>query len=100
MKYLVASDKERQAAPPVDPTDAFFKSLATVKTFSPYHQNICKSRIFAIVSEVETTEIVQQTNSLRVHQNIPLTVQINLGYNETAFVMQILLQSGRQNLRN
>jgi len=28
MKYLVESDKERQAGPPVDPTDAFFKSIA------------------------------------------------------------------------
>jgi hypothetical protein len=28
MKYLVESDKERQAEPPVDPTDAFFKSIA------------------------------------------------------------------------
>jgi hypothetical protein len=34
MKYLVESDKERQAEPPVDPIDAFFKSIAvTVKTF-------------------------------------------------------------------
>ena len=28
MKYLVESDKERQAEPPVDPNDAFFKSIA------------------------------------------------------------------------
>jgi len=34
MKYLVESDKERQAEPPVDPIDAFFKSIAaTVKVF-------------------------------------------------------------------
>jgi hypothetical protein len=39
MKYLVESDKERQAGQPVDPTDAFFKSIAaTVKTFSPYYK--------------------------------------------------------------
>ena len=64
MKYLVESDKKRQAEPPVDPNDAFFKSIAaTVKTFSPYHQNICKSRIFAIVSEMELTEILQETKS-------------------------------------
>ena len=64
MKYLVESDKKRQAEPPVDPIDAFFKSIAaTVKTFSPYHQNICKSRIFAIVSEVEMTEILKETKS-------------------------------------
>jgi hypothetical protein len=60
MKHLVESDRERQAEPTVDPIDAFFKSTAaTVKTFSPYHQNICKSRIFEIVSETEMTEILQ-----------------------------------------
>jgi hypothetical protein len=44
MKYLVERDKERQAEPPVDPNDAFFlkSSAATVKKFSPYHQNICQ----------------------------------------------------------
>jgi hypothetical protein len=64
MKCLAESDKERHAEPPVDPVDAFFKSIAaTVKTFSPYHQNICKSRIFAIVSEVEMTEILKETKS-------------------------------------
>jgi hypothetical protein len=64
MKYLVESDKKRQAEPPVDPKDAFFKSnAATVKTFSPYHQNIYKSRIFANVSEVELTEILKETRS-------------------------------------
>jgi len=64
MKYLVISDKERQAEPPVDPIDTFFKSIAaTLKMFSPY-QNICKSRIFAIVSEVEMTEILQETKSM------------------------------------
>ena len=65
MKYLVESDKKRQPEPPVDPIDAFFKSIAaTVKTFSPYHQNICKSRIFAIISEVELAEILKETKSM------------------------------------
>jgi hypothetical protein len=64
MKYLVERDKERQAEPPVDPIDTFFKNTATtVKSFSPYHQNICKSRIFTIVSEVEMTGILQDTKS-------------------------------------
>jgi len=63
-KYMVENDMGRQAEPPVDPIDAFFKSIAaTVKTFSPYHQNFCKSRIFEIVSEVEITEILQETKS-------------------------------------
>jgi len=61
MKCLLESYKERQAEPPVGPIDAFFRSTAaTVKTFSPYHQNVCKSRIFEIVSEVEMTEILQK----------------------------------------
>jgi hypothetical protein len=43
MKYFVERDKERQAEPPVDPIDAFFKSTAaTVATISPYHQNIAR----------------------------------------------------------
>jgi hypothetical protein len=92
--------KERQAEPPVDPIDAFFKrNAATVKTLSPYQQHICKSRIFAIVSEVEMTGIYKKP-SLRIHQNILLALQMNLGYKETAFVIQILLQPGRQNPRN
>jgi hypothetical protein len=71
MKYLVESDKERQAEPPVDPIDAFFKSIAaTVKPFSPYH-HICKSRIFAIVSEVEMTEILQETKSTHSSEYSP-----------------------------
>jgi hypothetical protein len=90
MKYLVENDHKRQAEPPVDPIDAFFKSIAaTLKTFSPYHQNICKSRIFEIVSEVEMTDVLLENKSL--------VLQMNVRYNESAFVMQILLQFGRQN---
>jgi hypothetical protein len=29
-----------------------------------------------------------------------MALKMNLGYNETAFVLQTLLQPGRQNLRN
>ena len=68
-KYMVENDMGRQAEPPVDPIDAFFKSIAaTVKTFSPYHQNFCKSRIFEIVSEVEVTEILQETKSTHLSE--------------------------------
>jgi len=48
MKYLVESDKERQAEPPADPIDAFFKSIAAtaknVFSLSSKHlqvKNIC-----------------------------------------------------------
>jgi hypothetical protein len=62
MKYLVESDQERQIEPPVDPIDAFFKSnAARIKPFSPCHQNSFNSRIFAIVSEVEMIDILQET---------------------------------------
>jgi hypothetical protein len=88
LKYLVESDQERQAEPPIDPRDAFFKSIAArVKTFSPYHQKICKSRIFAIVSEVEMTEMLQETKPTH-SSDFVLALQMNLGYNESVFVMQ------------
>jgi hypothetical protein len=64
MKYLVGSDKERQAEP-LDSIHTLFKNIAaTVKMSSNYHQNICKSRLFANVSEVEMTEILQETTSM------------------------------------
>jgi hypothetical protein len=72
----------------------------TVKTFPPYQPNICKSRIFTIVSEVEMTEILQETKSTHSPECFFLALQMNLVENETAFMMQILLQPGRLNLRN
>jgi hypothetical protein len=61
---LIESDKEKQAERTVGPINAFFKTAAgTVKTFSPHHQKICKSRIFAIVSVVEMTYLLQDTKS-------------------------------------
>jgi hypothetical protein len=41
-----------------------------------------------------------EVNIILLSPNILLALQMNLGYNETAFVMQILLQPGRQNLHN
>jgi hypothetical protein len=61
---LVESGQKKEAKPSVGPINALFETTAaTVKTFSPYHQNICKSRRFAIVSEVELTEILEETKS-------------------------------------
>ena len=51
------------------------------------------------VSEVEMTEILQETKSTYWSEYSSVSPD-ELGYNKTAFVMQILLQSGRQNLRN
>jgi hypothetical protein len=101
MKYLVESDKERQAEPPVDPIDAFFKSIAaTLKTFSPYHQNICKSRIFEIVSEVERTEILQETKSMQSSEYSSCSPDEPGIQQNCACDAKILLQPGRQYLRN
>jgi hypothetical protein len=44
------------------------------------------------------TEILQETKSTHSSEYSLLALQMNLGYNETAFVMQILLQPRRQNL--
>ncbi|XP_041983393.1 uncharacterized protein LOC121736339 [Aricia agestis] len=47
-----------------DPVDAFLLSIgATLKTFSPYHLNVAKSKIFAIVQEHDLQQIVQKEQS-------------------------------------
>lgn len=44
-----------------DPVDAFLLSIgATLKTFSPYHLNLAKSKIFSIVQEHDLQQIVQK----------------------------------------
>lgn len=48
----------------VNPIDSFFMAIsATVKQFSPYYQNIVKSKIFSVVSELEMAHIVNKENS-------------------------------------
>lgn len=49
---------------PSDAVDAFLLSIgATLKTFSPYHLNLAKSKIFAIVQEHDLQQIVQKETS-------------------------------------
>jgi hypothetical protein len=99
MKYFVERDTERQAQPPVDPTDTFFTSTATtVVRFSPSHPNIYNPLIFAIAPEVEMTVILQEIQYTRIDQNILLVPLTDLGYNVPSFMTQILLQPGHQNL--
>ncbi|CAH2268428.1 uncharacterized protein LOC120634650 [Pararge aegeria] len=44
-----------------DPVDAFLLSIgATLKTFSPYHLNLAKSKIFSVVQEHDLQQIVQK----------------------------------------
>jgi hypothetical protein len=58
----------------------FFKgTAATVKPFSPPHENIYKQRIFAIATEVEMTVILQETQYTRIHQNVLLVPLTDLG---------------------
>jgi hypothetical protein len=58
MKYIL--EKNHHISEPKDTVDLFFSSIAaTVKTFTPYYQNIAKSRIFATVSELEMEQIMK-----------------------------------------
>ncbi|XP_032524939.1 uncharacterized protein LOC116775976 [Danaus plexippus] len=53
-----------------DPVDAFLLSIgATLKTFSPYHLNLAKSKIFSVVQEHDLQQIVQkqQHNDVSPH---------------------------------
>ncbi|XP_045527019.1 uncharacterized protein LOC123715775 [Pieris brassicae] len=51
-----------------DPVDAFLLSIGTtLKTFSPYHLNVAKSKIFSIVQEHELQQIVQKERSGTSH---------------------------------
>lgn len=53
-----------------DPVDAFLLSIGTtLKTFSPYHLNIAKSKIFSIVQEHELQQIVQKERSGTSHDD-------------------------------
>ncbi|XP_053619007.1 uncharacterized protein LOC128680165 [Plodia interpunctella] len=54
---------------PTDPVDAFLISIgATLKTFSPYHLNLAKSKIFSVVQEHDLQQIVQKTSDVSVKQ--------------------------------
>lgn len=61
-KEPLESNKKEEKSP--DPTDLFFQSIAaTIKRFTPYHQSLCKSKVFAVVSEIEMKEILEQDPS-------------------------------------
>lgn len=81
MKYIVESDKESKTN---DPIDLFFQSVAaTVKKFSPYYQNMCKTKVFSIVSELEMTQILENTSPVESptptpgYSTLPPTIQNN-----------------------
>lgn len=61
-KESAENNKKEEKLP--DPTDLFFQSIAaTIKRFTPYHQSLCKSRVFAVVSEIEMKEILEKDPS-------------------------------------
>lgn len=54
-------DNSNHDLDPSDAVDAFLISIgATLKTFSPYHLNLAKSKIFAVVQEHDLQQIVQK----------------------------------------
>ncbi|XP_028172150.1 uncharacterized protein LOC135084316 [Ostrinia nubilalis] len=56
---------------PADPVDAFLLSIgATLKTFSPYHLNLAKSKIFNVVQEHDLQQIVQKSSDVKSSDNI------------------------------
>lgn len=68
----ISTSTFNESAPPAefdsaDPIDAFLLSIgATLKTFSPYHLNLAKSKIFSVVQEHDLQQIVQKQHSNEV----------------------------------
>lgn len=64
MKYLLDKKSiKEQITPSTQPNaiDGFFSSItATVKNFYPYYQNVAKSQIFSIISDLEMKQIMQE----------------------------------------
>lgn len=66
----VFSESLPQELDPTDPVDAFLLSIgATLKTFNPYHLNLAKSKIFAVVQEHDLQQIVQRRDN-QIEQKI------------------------------
>lgn len=66
MKYILDKKTKSQITPNNSSTqpsaiDTFFSSIAaTVKNFSPSYQNIAKSQIFSIITDLEMKQITQE----------------------------------------
>lgn len=60
-KERTAQSKQNATSESDEVVDAFFASISrTVKTFNPYLQNIAKSKVFAVISELELEQIKQR----------------------------------------
>ncbi|GBP29051.1 Transcription factor Adf-1 [Eumeta japonica] len=63
---------------PSDQIDAFLLTVgATLRTFSPYHLNLAKSKIFAIVQEHDLQQIVERQNHSSTSDDIRTSPQTN-----------------------
>lgn len=87
MKYLAERKKEEEQ--PLDPMDTFFSLMATtVKKFNPSDQHLIKTKVFALVSEVEVKYIHNQNvqaHATSTHQPMPLpSVPAVLPHDSTA----------------
>ncbi|KAL1516271.1 hypothetical protein ABEB36_000190 [Hypothenemus hampei] len=61
MKYILEKNKSPSRPDQIHNIDAFLSSLApTLKNFSPYYQNIAKSKIFSIVQNMELDILSQR----------------------------------------
>jgi len=85
MKYLVESDKNGQAEPPCWSGRRIFQKHCS-------NSRKCSSLPSKHLQVKNICDCIWSGNdrnfkrpSLRIHQNILLTLQMNLGYNETAF---------------
>lgn len=74
MQYLLDEPKATSREHPID---IFFQGLAaTVKTFSPEYQHMAKTKMFAILSELEWAQLQNKTAN---HQ-IPLSIYPSTSY--------------------
>lgn len=90
MKYLLESEKRQEKA--VHPIDLFFQSTAsTVKKFPPYYQNVCKTKVFSVVSDLEMTHIMEQLPSSAPATPVPeYTTDPNSFHHNEAVTSQLM----------
>lgn len=61
LEKIIANARITPPTPQPSAIDTFFSSIAaTVNNFSPYYQNIAKSQIFSIISELKMKQIMQE----------------------------------------
>lgn len=73
------NDTQNSELDPADPVDAFLLSIgATLKTFSPYHLNVAKSKIFAVVQEHDLQQIVQKQKEEHAESDVKVSTSKDL----------------------